>query len=154
MEPVVGARDPGLDALRRCRAELGGAMAALQQALAAPTPGRHAAWADRVDVALVELSADFGEHVAITEGSAGLHDAVLQAAPRLSNSVRRVASEHAVIRRLVGDLLELVRRPATTVEIDAIRELGTALLRRLARHRQYGADLIYQAYQVDLGGET
>jgi hypothetical protein len=129
-------------------------MAALEQALAAPTPGRHAAWAERVDVALVELSADFGEHVAVTEGSDGLHDAVLEAAPRLSNFVRRLASQHTVIRGLVGDLLERVRPPVAAGEVDAIRELGTALLDRLARHRQYGADLIYQAYQVDLGGET
>jgi hypothetical protein len=154
MEPVVGARDPGLDALRRVRAELGGSMAALEQALAAPTPGRHAAWAERVDVALVELSADFGEHVAVTEGSDGLHDAVLEVAPRLSKSIRRLASEHAAIMGLIRDLLARVTPPVAAGEIDAIRALGIALLGRLARHRQHGADLIYQAYQVDLGGET
>jgi hypothetical protein len=129
-------------------------MAALEQALAAPTPGRHAAWAERVDVALVELSADFGEHVAVTEGSDGLHDAVVDAAPRLSNSVRRLAGEHTTIRGLIADLLERVRPPAAAGDVEAIRDLGTALLGRLARHRQIGADLIYQAYQVDLGGET
>ena len=92
MEPIVGAADPGLDALRRRRAELGGSMAALQQALAQPRSGRHSAWAERVDVALVELSADFAEHVAVTEGSDGLHDAVLASSPRLSNSIRRLVA--------------------------------------------------------------
>jgi hypothetical protein len=153
VEPV-GAPDPGLDALRRVRAELGGSMAALEQALVPPISGRHAAWAERVDVALVELSADFDEHVAVTEGPDGLHDAVLAATPRLSNAVRRLAGEHTAIRRLVGDLLALVRPPVAAGEVDAIRELGTALLGRLARHRQHGADLIHEAYQVDLGGET
>jgi hypothetical protein len=154
MEPVVGAADPGLARLRHVRAELGGSMAALEQALAAPAPGRHEAWAERVDVALVELSADFGEHVAVTEGSDGLHDAVVEAAPRLSNPVRRLAAEHTVIRRLVGELLERVRPTVAAGDVDAIRGHGTALLGRLARHRQRGADLIYQAYEVDLGGET
>jgi hypothetical protein len=154
MEPVVGARDPGLDGLRRVRAELGGSMAALEQALAAPTPGRPEAWAERVDVALVELSADFAEHVAVTEGSDGLHDALLEAAPRLSNSIHRLAGEHAVISGLVRDLLAQVTPPVAAEDIGAIRDLGTALLGRLARHRQRGADLIYQAYEVDLGGET
>jgi hypothetical protein len=153
MEPVVGARDPGLDVLRRVRAELGGSMAALEQALASPTPGPEA-WAERVDVALVELSADFGEHVEVTEGFDGLHDAVLAAAPRLSKSVRRLAAEHIVLRTLLGDLLERVRPPVRAGEMNAIRELGTELLDRLARHRQHGSDLVYQAYQVDLGGET
>lgn len=154
MEPVVGARDPGLDGLRRVRAELAGSMAALEQALAAPTPGRSAAWAERVDVALVELSADFAEHVAVTEGSDGLHDALLEAAPRLSNSIHRLAGEHAVISGLVRDLLAQVTPPVAADDIEAIRDLGTALLGRLARHRQRGADLVYQAYEVDLGGET
>jgi hypothetical protein len=154
VDPVVGAADPGLDALRRLRAELGGSMAALEQALAAPTSGRHSAWAERVDVALVELSADFDEHVAVTEGSDGLHDAVLATAPRLSNSVRRLVSEHGVIKRLVGDLLARVRPPVAADEVEAIQDLGTALLGRLVRHRQRGADLVHQAYQVDLGGET
>jgi hypothetical protein len=154
VEPFVGATDPGLDALRRLRAELGESMAALEQALAPPIAGRHSAWAERVDAALMELSADFGEHVAVTEGSGGLHDAVLEAAPRLSNAIRRLAGEHNVIRELVGDLLALVRPPVAADEVDAIRERGTALLDRLARHRRHGADLIHQAYQVDLGGET
>ena len=129
-------------------------MAALEQALAAPTPGRPAAWAERVDVALVELSADFAEHVAVTEGSDGLHDALLEAAPRLSNSIHRLAGEHAAISGLVRDLLAQVTPPVAADNIEAIRDLGTALLGRLARHRQRGADLVYQAYEVDLGGET
>jgi hypothetical protein len=154
MEPVVGAADPGLDALRRRRAELGGSMAALEQALAQPISGRHPAWAERVDVALVELSADFAEHVAATEGSDGLHDAVLASAPRLSNSIRRLVAEHAVIRGLIGDLLARVRPPVAAGDVDTVRGLGAALLGRLVRHRQHGADLIHEAYQVDIGGET
>jgi hypothetical protein len=129
-------------------------MAALEQALAAPRSGRHAAWAERVDAALVALSADFGEHVTMTEGSDGLHDAILGMTPRLSNSIRRLVGEHTVIKGLVDDLLARVRPPVAAGEADTIRDLGTALLHRLARHRQHGADLIYQAYQVDLGGET
>ena len=90
----------------------------------------------------------------MTEGSDGLHDAVLGMTPRLSNSVRRLVDEHTVIKELVEDLLARVRPPVAAGDADTIRELGTALLGRLARHRQHGADLIYQAYQVDLGGET
>ena len=154
MEPVVDAQNPGLDALRRLRAELRQSMTGLEQALAAPTPGRLAAWAERVDAALATLSADFGEHVAVTEEPDGTHDGVLAAAPRLAHAVRRLVGDHAVIAAAVGDLAARVRPPVPADEVDAIRDLGTALLGRLARHRQHGADLIYHAYQVDLGGET
>jgi hypothetical protein len=129
-------------------------MRALELALAAPAPGRKAAWAQRVDVALVDLSAAFGAHVAVAEGPDGLHEAVLAATPRLSNSIRRLVGEHTAIKGLIGDLLVRVRPPVAADEVDAIRERATALLGRIARHRQRGADLVYQAYQVDLGGET
>ena len=37
-------------------------------------------------------------------------------------------------------------------EVAAHREAATRLLDRLARHRQRGSDLIYEAYAVDIGG--
>jgi hypothetical protein len=154
MESLVGAQDSGLNAVRRLRADLRGSMTALEQVLAAAAPGRSDAWAERVGVALAQLSADFTEHVAVTEGARGLHGAVLARTPRLGGSVRRLVSEHAVICVLIEDLLARVGPPVVADDVDAIRDLGTALLGRLARHRQRGADLIYQAYQVDLGGET
>ena len=154
MEPVAGAPDPELDAVRRLRTELRGSMSALEQALAAPAPGRGGAWAEQVDVAIRELSAEFREHVAVTEGPDGLHGAVLTTSPRLAGMVRRLVGEHAAIGGLVGDLLTRMRTTVPDDAVDEIRELGTALLGRLARHRQRGADLVYEAYQVDLGGET
>jgi hypothetical protein len=153
-EPVLFAHDPGLDTLRRVRAELGGSMATLEQALAAPAPGRVHAWAERVNAALVEFSADVREHVAVTEGTEGLHSDVLETAPRLSKAVERLIGEHAVIVDLAGDLLTRVSQPLSDSDVVAIRDLGTDLLGLLARHRQRGADLIYEAYEVDLGGET
>jgi hypothetical protein len=38
--------------------------------------------------------------------------------------------------------------------VDSVRDLGTALLGRLVRHRQRGSDLVFEAYEVDIGGET
>lgn len=61
-----------VDALRRRRAELRESMSALELALAAPAPEGHPRWAERVHVALVEPSADFREHIDITEGPNGL----------------------------------------------------------------------------------
>lgn len=153
MEPVATS-DPGLDLLRRRRAELRGSMSALEQALAAPAPGRTASWAERVHVALVELSADVREHVAITEGPDGMHQDLLAASPRLAHAVGRLSTDHVVIGEHLGDLLVRAGGTDAPADIEAIRELGTALLGRLVRHRQIGADLIYEAFQCDIGGET
>jgi Hemerythrin HHE cation binding domain len=128
-----------LEALRRHRGEL--------------APGRLDAWAQRVHVALVELSADFREHIDITEGPHGLYRGLLTTAPRLSNAVARLTREHARIRDLVDDLLARVSGPDVN-DADRVRDLGTALLGRLVRHRQRGSDLVYEAYDADIGGET
>jgi hypothetical protein len=142
-----------LESLRRRRAEMRESMSALERALAGPAPGRHDAWAQHVHVALVGLSADFHEHVDITEGPRGLYCGLLATAPRLSNAVARLTHEHAHIRELVDDLLAHPSGPDGN-DAEHVRELGMTLLGQLVRHRQRGSDLIYDAYEVDIGGET
>jgi hypothetical protein len=143
-----------LEALRRHRAELRESMSALEQALAAPAPGRLGAWAQRVHVALAELSADFREHIDITEGPDGLYRGVLTTAPRLSHAVTGLTREHAQIKDLVDDLLARLTGSEVNDGVDRVRDLGTVLLGRLIRHRQRGSDLVYEAYETDIGGET
>ena len=101
MEPNSSTPDRDLlDALRRQRAELRGSMGALEDALAGPAPQGHARWAERVHVSLVELSADFQEHVEVTEGQGGLYGHLLATAPRLSGAVASLSREHVQIRGL------------------------------------------------------
>lgn len=147
-----------MQTVRAHRSELRESIAALEQALAGPVPGRVVAWAERVHVALVELSADLRERSEITEGPAGLHREVLTAAPRLAGAVRRLVGEHAQIARLVEELLAYLSEPldgdGDGDGVAGVRGLGVALLGRLVRHRQAGADMVYEAYHVDIGGET
>ncbi len=78
MEPNSSTPEqPFLEQLRRRRAELLESMSAVEQALAAPAPGRQERWAERVHVALAELSADFDVHIAITESPDGLYRELL-----------------------------------------------------------------------------
>jgi hypothetical protein len=142
------------EALRRRRAELRESMNALEIALAAPAPGRLGAWAERVHAALVELRADFREHIDITEGPEGLYHGLLATAPRLSHAVARLTREHAQITDGLDHLLSSVSERGVDEDIDRVRDLGTALLGRLVLHRQSGSDLVYEAYQADIGGET
>lgn len=150
MEPVAFAYDPDFDALRRRRAELFESMGALQQALAAPDDDP-AAWAEWVEVALVALAADIRAHVAITEGPGGLHSDVIITAPRLTRAVERLVAEHSTITALVDELTASVVRRAPSTEI---RAEAAVLLARLTRHRRRGADLVFEAYETDIGGET
>ena len=143
-----------IEALRVRRAELYESMSALEQALAAPAPGRLDAWAERVHVALVELISDFQEHIAIAEGPRGVYRGVVKANPRLSDAVARLTRDHDEINELIRDLLNRVGPASVADDVDAVRDLGTALLARLIRTRQRSTDLVYEAYQSDIGGEA
>jgi GrpB-like predicted nucleotidyltransferase (UPF0157 family) len=155
MEPISMTPDADLlEGLRRHRAELRESMGALEAALAAPAAGDRARWAQRVHVAAVELAGDFREHVDITEGPDGLYREVLTTSPRLSGAVSILTHEHALIRGQVDSLLTRVAASDVSADADKVRDLGTALLGRLVRHRQRGADLVFEAYEFDIGGET
>ena len=143
-----------LDELRRRRAELRESMMALEMALAAPAGSDHSRWAVRVHVALVELSADLRLHVDLTEGEGGLYTELREAAPRLSGAVERLCKEHVRLRQGLDDLLLLLDGPYPASDAEAIRYGGTMVLAEFARHRQRGADLVYEAFEVDVGGET
>lgn len=154
MQPDPSHTRPWLESLRLRRAELRESMMALEHALAAPATARKDVWVERVNVALIELSADFGEHIDITEGPDGLYPGVITTAPHLSNSVTSLTREHAQITGMAERLLTHLSEPTVTDDVDGVRDLGTTLLATLSRHRQRGADLVYEAYQTDIGGET
>lgn len=141
------------DALRRQRAELRESMSALELALAGAVSLGRARWGERVHVALVELSADIRGHIDFTEGSDGLYVDILATAPRLADPVAHLTQEHVEITELLEDLLARTR-PPETVDVVEVRGLGTALLGRLVTHRQRGSDLVYEAFEYDIGGET
>ncbi len=142
-----------LEAVRRRRAELRESMSALELALAGPAPRGRERWVERVHVALVELSADLREHVDVTEGVDGLYVDIRATTPRLAGAVERLIEEHHQINELVADLLTRTDVPGSD-DVDQVRDLGTALLGKLVSHRQRGSDLVFEAYEFDVGGET
>lgn len=143
---------PELDAVRRRRAELRETLDALEEALAAPSPDREPEWGELVRCVLIEVSDDFAAHIVVTEGQDGLHQEIRTSAPRLTNAVQVLTDEHARIAAEIAELLALCRPPMTPTEVAVIRDVGTRLLGRIVRHRQRGADLVYEAYAFDLGG--
>ena len=143
-----------LEELRRHRAELRESISAREDARAAPAAGDRVRWAQRVHVAVVELAGDLREHVDLTEGPDGLYREVLTTTPRLSGAVDALTREHVLIRGQVDSLLARVGASDVVADVDRVRDLGTALLGRLVRHRQRGSDLVFEAYEFDIGGET
>jgi hypothetical protein len=144
-----------LEEVRAGRADLHEYMHQLEDAVAKPAPGRNVLWAKEVHSTLVDLAAAFERHIAITEGPDGLFEDITLTAPRLASGVAKLADEHRDIRAALAAAIDAVRErsdaaPAHGQEADS-REAVLDVINLLMRHRQLGADLIYEAYQVDVG---
>jgi hypothetical protein len=59
-------------------------------------------------------------------------------------------SEHLRLDDLIGDAMHSV--DDSRIAPDDVRLLVGAIHSAFLRHRQLGADLVYEAYEVDIGG--
>ena len=143
---------PDLDAVRARRQSLRAAMGAFEAALAAPAVGRISEWTPGLIVALQQLDTRLKEHVAATEGPDGFHSQIVTASPRLYHAVTVLVADHQRATELLDQLRHATNHARTDAQVSDIREQGTGMLALLTKHRQRGADLIYEAYQRDLGG--
>jgi hypothetical protein len=151
MDPTVSARTE-LDAVRVRRAELRETLNGLERSLAAPAAGRAVVWGEAVHASLLTVASDFGAHVEVTEGPGGLHQSILAGDLRLANAVAALTVEHGQIAEEIAVLVADSEAPVTPADVDDLRDRATRLLGHLVRHRQRGADLIYEAFQTDVGG--
>jgi hypothetical protein len=109
-------------------------------------------WGEAVHASLLTVASDFGAHVEVTEGPGGLHQSILAGDLRLANAVAALTVEHGQIAEEIAVLVADSEAPVTPADVDDLRDRATRLLGHLVRHRQRGADLIYEAFQTDVGG--
>lgn len=126
-------------------------MTQLEQALAEPAAGDATAWQDGVRAVTDDLAEAMDEHVEETERPDGLFDELTAIAPRLSERMNRLRDEHPrLLERLAALRAALDSDPGGADPAAPARIAGVALLGELFRHRQSGADLLYEAYWVDV----
>jgi len=130
---------------------------------ATPEGDETGAWLDSLGGALTHLDEVFAIHVQVTEGAGGLYEEIVENAPRLANRVKRFRREHvdiaAAIQRGVAEAkvasARLAEREARDAgEVEALHDRAVRLLADLVRHGKRGLDLVYEAYHVDIGGES
>lgn len=142
-------RSPALDQALLGRDQLYQAIGRLENVLA--SPAARASWLDDVRGSVKGLQEAFAAHVDATEGEEALFEEIVEAAPRLANHVDHLRREHAEIDAAILDAVHAAE-DSDTPDAAVVRTTLTGVLGRLVRHRQQGADLLYEAYQVDVGG--
>ncbi len=140
--------DDHLHGVRERRAGLRAAVGRVEASLAAPARGRAGQWAKELDAELDDLGRALELHITTTEAPDGLLRDVVDSAPRLAKRVERVRNDHVALR----ERLEAARAalPHDDDGVSEARDRVVELLTAVVRHRGLGADLVYEAYNVDL----
>jgi len=157
--PAVGATTkepiPELDDVRTRRAGLKVALSGLEIALAAPG-GHRDAWVRGVRESLARVHEVWTRHIVETEAPGAFLDELVSEAPRLATPASRLRREHnRILEAITAAELKADAPPdddAYDTWVDGMRTECNALLVALVKHRQSGADLVYEAYDVDIGG--
>jgi chromosome segregation ATPase len=141
-------RTEALEAAAEKRIELKHALSGAETAAAAPLSSPD--WSETLLAALRELQEALYQHVEEVEAEDGLLTELTQTAPRLVNQISRIKDEHPVLCRQVAEAIGRLEGQAAAT--GTIRDEVTDLLMAVVRHRQRGADLVYEGYHVDIGG--
>ena len=167
---VYEASTGALEAAKGPRLSLRRALNDFEDALAVPSLGRAADWASRLTAVLEHLQTVWTVHVEVTEGPGGLYEEILENTPRMANMIDRFTREHATIARAIDAAMARLRE-APDGDVageeglrdgeeglrdgeEGLRDGLVRLFADLVRHRKRGLDLVYEAYHVDIGGES
>lgn len=145
---------PTLAETARRRADLRDALVDVEQAISRPAVGREPEWTKGVVLRLEGLAHAIEEHVEITERMEGLYDEISTKAPHLATKIDRLREEHPVLRDRTQMLLTKLQTTAIgpAWPLDEARDDLQRLLGQIVRHRQLGSDLVWEAYNLDIGG--
>jgi len=144
-----------LQQARQRRKTLHDALVHLEEATSSPAAGRIGDWTDLVEKEMREVDAAFEQHIVVTEQPDGLYDEILERAPRLAGNVRRLRDEHPEIREGIRTMLNRLEQQEVGGDdwpLDEARDDLPRFIGSVIKHRQKGADLVWEAYNVDIGG--
>lgn len=142
------ASNAGLETARERRIDLRQAMERLEYRVARPSATPN--WQADVEAALFDLREALDAHISEVEDEHGLLASIVADTPRLAGQVAEIQGQHDGLRA------GLYRAMASCsmhdgVEPTRVRRRVTSLLGRLAMHRQLGSELVFDAYNVDIG---
>ncbi len=149
---------PRSEALREAakrRRTLHEALVGLEVAISSPAAGRIPEWTRLVTKEMTSIRDAWDQHIDTTEKPGGLYEEIVGISPRLAGTVDRLRDEHPEITAAVGQMLarlEQVEIGGLAWPLDDARDDLQRFIGKMIRHRQKGADLVWEAYNVDIGG--
>ncbi len=148
-------RTPALQEAAKRRRTLHEALVGLEFAISSPAAGRIADWTGLVVKEMTAIRDAWEQHVDGTEKPEGLYEEIVTMSPRFAGTIDRLRDEHPEITEAVEQMLarlEQVEIGGLPWPLEDARDDLQRFMGRMIRHRQKGADLVWEAYNVDIGG--
>lgn len=148
-------RSPALQEAAKRRRTLHEALVGLEMAISSPAAGRIPDWTRLVAKEVTAVRDAWDQHIDGTEKPGGLYEEIVGTSPRLAGTIDRLRSEHPDITdavRLMVERIENVEIGRLEWPLDDARDDLQRFIGKVIRHRQKGADLVWEAYNVDIGG--
>jgi hypothetical protein len=138
----------------RDRTELIDVATALVRAVSRPAT-REGEWLADVHKAVLRVQDELDAHRAMTRRPGGQYAEILELDPRLGPTVARLVAEQDELVDTVARIVRAIERAEpNSAAIGPVRERVRRMSRVLVRHAHRSDDLLYEAYDVDLGGEA
>ena len=151
--PRTGPEPASCRTVEKRRSHLRSALTATEVALLRQPGPDPSSWLAEVRRSLESLRVAFDQHVDVHEGADSFHADVLRHQPALASRVTWLQRDHRRLDVQLSELSERVDAPATSESVVRVRTRGLDLVHRFARHRKKGADLVWDAFSYDVGGE-
>ena len=127
------------------------AIGQVERALSTAAHGRVAAWSSDLRDELTNLSDALHTHIELSEADDGLLADIAASTPRLAHRVDKAREDHVILRAACARAIEaLPPGDGGDAGVAPARDRGVELLTALVHHRHLGADLVYEAYNVDI----
>ena len=124
----------------------------VEGSLASAAPGRQRQWLSEVHEAVAALEEAMSDQSSDTDDENGLMAEIERNEPRLSHQVQRLRREYHELRQQLAALRsQLDPSSQTTPDYAQIRERVGMLLAAVRHYRGRENDLVFEAYEIDLG---
>ena len=139
-----------LAAVEERRDEFYEGMLALERAMAEPAGDDAIAWAANTAAAVEAMRHVLDDHIQETEAPGSFYDDVIEHSPHLVNAAHRLQAEHPPLAASVNALALELKTVTDDESVEITRQAAVELIKALLLHRHRGAELVYDAYNVDV----
>jgi len=144
-------RRPQVEDTRRDRARSLSSLHEVERLAGAAGPTRPHEWRDDLLMAIEELSTSLHDQYERSGGDDGLLARVVVETPHLSNSVAELRRTQSKVSDELDHLRQSLTDLSRTVDVAAVRRKVADLTAQIRELRAWETDIVYEAYDFDLG---